>query len=800
MKLTKLHIKLGQKTGRMNMKKLFGIVILTLLLAGQAFATVEIERVVVGGVCRAWKHFNSAGDIIKIEVFPDAAIAATSGDTSVVGSPGWAAANLPSGGTLVIHPGTYTLDRSIKPAANVTISAYGAKLQRINQVSSTTTTAITAGATTAITVASSTGFLAGQQISILKSDGTTWNHNPITITSVVGNVITTENAWEISATGTTGVHLAGDLLYTLEGTKILGIELDGNKANWIPGWWGAHHAIQMHGGNNLVADCYIHDEPGEGLVESALLPWNGLPVNSGNVYRNNRIFDINGNGIHLSASNAPLIAENHIENTNLQSAAVGHEGGCITFSAQIYGAKIINNTLINGRAGVGQLGNSHVRIVGNQIRRCTSYAIEFITVPNQILYDAKIIDNDISDSVVAFFSSSGDPTNPADPTGVTTSGSPIITNLSDMTNILNGLSISGTGIPANSIIISYELSTDANSIVIGNRSREPVNCTATSSVETPTTLAITGLENQRIQIVNNRFVDTYLLVARMTQVAIIDNLFYHSPSLVGTNDVGLQIGSWLKDSVIKNNIFTNGRCGLFADGNLINVGITGNTISNAKSYYIGSFGTNTNALIEGNTIYRDANGGTWDATGIYCSANDSVKNNKLTMEKGSHGIYIPGVANVVVQGNTVAGALAGNPVTIDSGSTGYVVVDNQFQKAILDTPEVGYVKRNVNDSVRALTGTGGACALTIGYSTYTYTVTDNEDTTITFSGSGYVGDELTIIFTTAGTADEIITFHATLVSSVGTLTLGTDAGKYYVVKFISNGAHWFEVSRTAAQT
>jgi len=91
--------------------------------------------------------------------------------------------------------------------------------------------------------------------------------------------------------------------------------------------------------------------------------------------------------------------------------------------------------------------------------------------------------------------------------------------------------------------------------------------------------------------------------------------------------------------------------------------------------------------------------------------------------------------------------------------------------------------------------------LTVGLSNvYTDTPTDNEDQTITFSGAGTAGDEITIIFITIGTADEVITFHATLVSSTGTLTCDTTAARYYVVRFISNGTHWYEVSRTAVQT
>lgn len=96
---------------------------------------------------------------------------------------------------------------------------------------------------------------------------------------------------------------------------------------------------------------------------------------------------------------------------------------------------------------------------------------------------------------------------------------------------------------------------------------------------------------------------------------------------------------------------------------------------------------------------------------------------------------------------------------------------------------------------------GAAVALDVTLNdTYKDTVTDNEDQTITFSAAGNVGQMIKVIFVTAGTADEIVTFHATLVSSTGTLTLGTDAGKFYVVSFISDGTHWYEVSRTAVQT
>ena len=98
---------------------------------------------------------------------------------------------------------------------------------------------------------------------------------------------------------------------------------------------------------------------------------------------------------------------------------------------------------------------------------------------------------------------------------------------------------------------------------------------------------------------------------------------------------------------------------------------------------------------------------------------------------------------------------------------------------------------------------GAAVALTVGLSNlYTLAINDNEDTTITFSGAGTAGDEITIVIATGAgeVGDEIVTFHATLVSSVGTLTCASTATRFYVVRFISNGSHWYEVSRTAIQT
>lgn len=136
--------------------------------------------------------------------------------------------------------------------------------------------------------------------------------------------------------------------------------------------------------------------------------------------------------------------------------------------------------------------------------------------------------------------------------------------------------------------------------------------------------------------------------------------------------------------------------------------------------------------------------------------------------------------------------------TADAYETTITITDPTADRTFTVPNKTGQVM--LSSASSALTP-GVAVTLTVGLSNnYTDTPTDNEDQTITFSGAGTAGDVINVIFTTAGTADEVITFHATLVSSTGTLTCGTTAARYYVVTFISNGTHWFEVSRTAVQT
>jgi len=146
------------------------------------------------------------------------------------------------------------------------------------------------------------------------------------------------------------------------------------------------------------------------------------------------------------------------------------------------------------------------------------------------------------------------------------------------------------------------------------------------------------------------------------------------------------------------------------------------------------------------------------------------------------------------------GLAFGGSTGADAVETKLTVTDPTVDRTVTIPNRTGQVQLA---SAASVLTPGAAVALTVDLSNiYTLETNDNEDTTITFSGAGTAGDEITIIFATGAgvVGDEIVTFHATLVSSVGTLTMANTASRFYVVRFVSDGSHWYEVSRTAIQT
>jgi hypothetical protein len=215
----------------------------------------------------------------------------------------------------------------------------------------------------------------------------------------------------------------------------------------------------------------------------------------------------------------------------------------------------------------------------------------------------------------------------------------------------------------------------------------------------------------------------------------------------------------------------------------------------------------TNAVDAANAVTGASNGlvfegATADAFETTITATDPTADRTVTLADGSGTVMLSSLAtNAADAANAVTGTSNGllfEGATADAFETTVTVTDPTADRTVTIPNRTGQVQ--IAGAAVVLTP-GAAVTLTVGQSNvYTVTPTDNEDETITFSGAGTAGDEITLIVITVGTADEVITFHATLVSSTGTLTAGVTAARYYVIRFISDGSHWYEVSRTAVQT
>jgi hypothetical protein len=648
--------------------------------------SASCDGVSVSGVTRAIKCYNGAGTVTGIEIINDAAVGTLYADATVVGSLAWAAANLPANGVLIVHPGTYQVDRMTTWPEGITIFGNGAVIKRINQISTTTTTGITSGATSSIVVASTAGFLVGQSITVLDDDGATYSAVNHTISSIVGTTITVSEPFYANCAGTTGVHLSFSV-FRLNGGKIHGIEFDGNKANWTNFYrWENTHEIFSFNDRNHVVDCYIHDAPGEGIFEARDgTDWNHQSQDPWNIYKNNRISQVNGNGIHLSASIAPLVDGNYIEYCNLQGTTMGHNGGAISFSAQIKDARIINNHLLNSRAGVGLgggYGASNTIIRGNTIRDMSVYAIDFIaTTQNERFINVGIEGNKIVNSVQLIIACNYTITDPANPTGTTVSGSNEITTVSSMTNIADGMSISGTGIPADSIIIGHD---NTNSIVyIGDRSGSPKNCTANGSL---VTLSIIGEYPEKVQVNNNQLINTGLVLQRIASVSVAGNTFEFYPSDITSQ--GILVNYALSRATISGNTFRYGLDGILTtSANLTDVTISANTMTGGYSHGMYIEGTNVNLAVIGNVINSESNSQVSDFQGIRTSGGGTYKNNRIKMLQGYATIRVTGAGDII-QGNwTNNGNYTGSGrynIKVESGATGVMVINNQCNDVVSD--------------------------------------------------------------------------------------------------------------------
>ena len=220
----------------------------------------------------------------------------------------------------------------------------------------------------------------------------------------------------------------------------------------------------------------------------------------------------------------------------------------------------------------------------------------------------------------------------------------------------------------------------------------------------------------------------------------------------------------------------------------------------------------TNAVGASNGVWGVSNGVTFEGTTGDAS--------EITVDAGEP----TADATWTIPNFAVNAAFVGSTLTtnnVDAANSVWATSNNiVFEGSAADASELSITPTNPNSdqtitipdrtgqlllaTTASVITAGATPTLTTGLSNvYTDTiVTDNQDQTITFSGGGVSGDEITIIFITdaAGANDEVITFQTTLTNTTGTLTLANLASNRYTIRFISDGTVWNEVSRTGAQT
>lgn len=202
----------------------------------------------------------------------------------------------------------------------------------------------------------------------------------------------------------------------------------------------------------------------------------------------------------------------------------------------------------------------------------------------------------------------------------------------------------------------------------------------------------------------------------------------------------------------------------------------------------------TSAVFEGSTA---------DAFETTLAVVDPTADQTVTLPNDTGYVMISTLAtNTTTAANSVSGAsnaLVYEGSAADTSETSVSATNPTADRTITLPDQTGTVM--LAGAATALTpGAGITLTVAPGNRLYTLTPTDNQDSTITFSGAGAAGDVVTIVFASNAAGDEIITFHATLVSSTGTLTITATAARFYTVSFISDGTHWYEIGRTAVQT
>ncbi len=559
-----------------------------------------------------------------------------------------------AGAVLFFPRGTYLLSGTLTLLPGQTVQGDGAVFTRIDQISTTTATAIVSGVTTSIVVVSAAGLAVGMDIVV--RNGVDYDPMPRTISSIVGTTVTVSTPFGVNLPAGGEVYTTCFLIVMTDDCRVYGIETDGNRANNPFGRWEVTGGILGSGSRLWIRDCYIHDSPGEGIQCASV---EDLDI-MGCVLE-----DLSGNGIHVG-SLAPLFTGTRtakvrgcvVKNCNLD-VAVGHADGGIVLSNDVVGMVISDCQVIGTpKSGVGSIDSSDttdIAIVGCYFKDCLLNAIDGVC-PTDSGSSAIVVQGCTFDTCGVFEISS----NPASTTsfvrGWKVEGCTFLNTrllLSDAHDcVISGNTFRSTDLVT--VIEQARFASCVNLMVSGNVVRDGVYGFIVSGAATK---GVTLEANSFYDCRNRSF---FLETAPAGDLSLIGNMFWGLNTPNGFDFISLAAVTVEQNFLIANN----------------NIRYTGGA---ATIHGINASNTGNSPTIQGNVVIGTT------GKGIWASGKSVVKNNYVEQTAGQC-INLDGTGPVVAQGNTVRrGAGNNNSFVIQLAGSTALLINNQYTGNIQDS-------------------------------------------------------------------------------------------------------------------
>jgi len=320
---------------------------------------------------------------------------------------------LASAKTVTMRSGAvYLVSKPLKMSPGQLLNGNGATLKRANQVTTTMVGDLAHVSTNVITVAAGDGakFKVGQRIMAYKGTSN-WSDYP-KITSIVGDVITTDVQYSFyNGTGTmtspVSICTQYDLLNTADDSTVRDLKIDGNNSNWTRARWENCTDVGISGHNSTLDNVIIRNSPGEAIMFHGAYAPDEL---RGTRIIGCRVYNAHGNGVHLSGCLGAMIDGFFVDGAN-SDESVGHQDGCIAFSNGVKHVQIRNFHLRNGKNGIGgmqALDSSRVIIQGGVITNAREQAISSVMSGTGSFIDVLIDSVKIYDSIKLYVGKAND--------------------------------------------------------------------------------------------------------------------------------------------------------------------------------------------------------------------------------------------------------------------------------------------------------------------------------------------------------------------------------------------------------